>query len=149
MLPDFDERGNLPPGCHRATWQELEQRYGVNEHRRDLLAGMKRMLLSLRNVGCKTAYINGSFVTAKETPHDYDGCWERRGVDLHLLGTSDPVLLDFTNGRAAQKLKYGGEMFPADIVEQSTGRIFIDFFTKDKNTGDAKGIIEIDLGGLA
>ena len=107
------------------------------------------MLLSLRNVGCKTTYMNGSFVTAKETPQDYDGCWDRRGVDLQLLRATDPVLLDFTNGRAAQKLKYGGEMFPADIVEQSTGRIFVDFFTKDKNTGDAKGIIEIGLGGLA
>ena len=52
MLPDFDERGNLPPGRHRATWQEMEQRYGLNEHRRRLLAGMKRMLLSLKSVGC-------------------------------------------------------------------------------------------------
>lgn len=149
MLPDFDERGNLPPGRHHATWQELEQRYGLNEHRRRLLAGMKRMLLSLKSVGCKAAYMNGSFITAKEIPQDYDGCWDRRGVDLTLLRTTDPVLLDFTNGRAAQKLKYGGEMFPADMAEQNTGRVFVEFFAKDKNTGDAKGIIEIDLGGLA
>ncbi len=135
MLPDFDERGNLPPGRHSATWQEFEQRYGLNEHRRRLLAGMKRMLLSLKNVGCKTAYMNGSFITAKDTPHDYDGCWDRRGVDLHLLRTTDPVLLDFANGRAAQKLKYGGEMFPADIVEQNTGRISWTSLPKTKTPG--------------
>ena len=149
MIPDFDRRGNLPPGRHRATWQELQQRYGVNEHRRRLLGDMKRMLLSLKSVGCQTVYMNGSFVSAKDAPSDYDGCWDRSGVDLQLLRATDPVLLDFTNGRAAQKLKYAGEMFPADIVEQATGRLFVDFFTKDKNTGDPKGIIELDLGGLA
>ena len=149
MLPDPDERGNLPPGRHGATWQELEQRFGTTERRRQLLTGMKRLLLSLKSVGCRKAYINGSFITTKDDPADYDGCWERAGMDLRLLRTADPVLLDFTNQRAAQKLKYGGEMFPADIVEQNSGRIFLDFFMKDKNTGDPKGIIEIDLGGLA
>ena len=149
MIPDLDERGNLPPGRHRATWQELERRYGTNQRRLQLLAGMKRMLLSLKSVGCKTAYINGSFVTAKEIPGDYDGCWASNGVDLQLLRSADPVLLDFSNQRTAQKLKYGGEMFPAEIVEQTSGHVFIDFFTRDKNTGDPKGILEIDLGGLA
>jgi len=110
---------------------------------------MKRMLLSLKNAGCKKAFINGSFVTSKDEPGDYDGCWSRSGVDLVSLKNNDPVLLDFSNRRAAQKLKYGGEMFPAELVEQGSGRIFLDFFTRDKATGDPKGIIEIDLGGLA
>jgi len=34
---------------------------------------MKRMLLSLKSAGCKTAFINGSFVTTKDEPGDYDG----------------------------------------------------------------------------
>lgn len=114
-----------------------------------LLAGMKRMLLSLKRAGGKTAFINGSFVTTKEEPGDYDGCWARSGVDLAFLKNNDPVLLDFKNKRAAQKLKYGGEMFPAEMVEGQSGQIFLEFFTRDKNTGDPKGIIEIDLGGLA
>ena len=149
MIPDLDARGNLPPGRHHATWDEVERRYGTCERRRELLAGMKRLLLLLKSVGCKTAFINGSFVTAKAEPGDYDGCWSRLGVDLALLRSRDPVLLDFTNKRMAQKLKYGGEMFPAEMVERISGRIFLDFFTKDKDTGDPKGIIELDLGGLA
>ncbi len=24
MIPPFDERGNLPPGVHKADWTELE-----------------------------------------------------------------------------------------------------------------------------
>jgi len=29
MLPSFNERGNLPPGIHSATWDEVEDRFGV------------------------------------------------------------------------------------------------------------------------
>ena len=28
MLPDFDENGNLPPGIHRASPSEIEERFG-------------------------------------------------------------------------------------------------------------------------
>ena len=42
--------------------------------------------------GCRRAYVDGSFVTAKEVPGDFDGCWEAEDVDPDAL---DPVLLDF------------------------------------------------------
>ena len=45
-------------------------------------------------------------------PGDFDGCWEEAGIDFDLL---DPVLLTFDPGRASQKAKYGGELFPASI----------------------------------
>lgn len=43
---------------------------------------------------------------------DYDAAWEMLGVDPYRL---DPVLLDFSNSRAAMKAKYGGEFFPASF----------------------------------
>jgi hypothetical protein len=149
MIPDFDDSGNLPPGRYIASWEEFTARFGTNDRRRQLLSGMKRMLLSLKRFGCKRAYIDGSFVTQKEHPGDYDGCWSRVGVNLQELRKGDPVLLDFTNERIAQKVKYGGEMFPAEITEGRSGRLFLDFFERDKTSGDAKGIVEIDLGGLS
>lgn len=106
------------------------------------------MLRSLKKVGCKRVFMDGSFVTSEDKPSDYDGCWDRPGMDLALLRSTDPVLLDFRNGRAAQKLKYGGEMFPADLVEAASGRVFLEFFSKDKDTGDPKGIVVIDLGDV-
>jgi hypothetical protein len=106
------------------------------------------MLFSLKSAGCRKVHIDGSFVTDKELPNDFDGCWERAGMSLANLQQHDPVLLDFTDGRRAQKLKYGGEMFPADATEGITGTTFIAFFSRDKNTANAKGIVEIDLGGL-
>jgi len=93
--------------------------------------------------------MDGSFVTSKVNPGDYDGCWDRAGMDLSKLLKTDPVLLDFANKRLAQKLKYGGEMFPADVLEAASGTVFLEFFERDKDSGDKKGVVEIDLGELS
>ncbi len=61
----------------------------------------------------------------------------------------DPVLLDFSNQRAAQKAKYGGELFPAEAAAEPGGMRFVDYFQRDRVTGAAKGIVAIDLGALA
>jgi hypothetical protein len=148
MIPDLAADGNLPPGRHKVTWAELVSWCGSNPHRTHLLSGLKRAAEVLKLAGCKTLYINGSFVTAKALPSDYDGCWERTGMNLLLLYAADPVLLTFAHRRAAQKTKYFGELFPADELEGGTGLTFLNFFQKDKNTGDPKGILELDLESL-
>jgi hypothetical protein len=80
-------------------------------------------------------------VTEKIAPNDFDGCWDAVNVIGTLL---DPVLLDFSNGRAAQKLKYRGEMFVSGALNAGT-ETFLDFFQREKATGAAKGIVRIDL----
>jgi hypothetical protein len=99
----------------------------------------------LRTAGCRRAYVDGSFVTAKQRPNDYDGCWDIEGVDPDRL---DPVLLTFDRGRAAQKAKYLGELFPTQFREGGSGTTFLEFFQIDKETGDSKGIIVIELQEL-
>lgn len=83
-----------------------------------------------------------SVASAKPEPGDFDVCWSVAGCDPDRL---DPVLLDFSNGRAAQKAKYGGEQFPAELPEGAIGRTFLEFFQIDRTTGDAKGIVLIGL----
>jgi len=80
----------------------------------------------------------------KDFPSDYDACWEMAGVDPGLL---DPVLLDFSNRRAAQKAKYHGEFFPASAMAEVTSpfRTFLNFFQVDKLSGDKKGLIGLNL----
>ena len=135
MIPAFDPAtGLLPPGVHDANWEEIVARFGDTPHRLALLAA-----------GCRRAYVDGSFVTAKRTPADFDGCWEVEGVDLTRL---DPVLMTFANLRAAQKRKYGGELFPAAAPADRDGTRFLTFFQRDRATGAPKGIVAIDLGGL-
>jgi hypothetical protein len=123
---------------------EIQKRYGRNLHRERLLDGFKRALNALSMAGCPALYLNGSFITAKEYPADYDACWESKGVDL---GVIDPVFLDFSNRRAAQKAKYFGEFFPADVRAEASSpfRTFLNFFQMDKSTGAKKGIIGINL----
>lgn len=146
MVPPFDpSSGHLPPGVHDATWAELVARYGYTPRRLALLAGLKAALDALRAAGCQRAYINGSFVSAKEAPGDFDACWEVEGVDLERL---DPALRRFGNRREAQKRTYGGELFPADWAADAAGTNFLAFFQRDRDTGQAKGIVAIDLGGL-
>lgn len=144
MIPPFDKRGNLPPGIHEADWDELETRF-KDARRVELLAGLREALVALRDAGCRTAYIDGSFVTTKEDPGDFDACWEAVGVDASLL---DLVLLDLAPPRTAQKERFGGELFPASFVaEPESGMRFFDFFRHDRD-GEPKGIIQIDLEGL-
>ena len=110
------------------------------------MTGLRAAQANLKYAGCRTVYINGSFVTSKDLPNDYDACWEEAGVDPATL---DSVLLTFDPGRTTQKAKYMGELFPASITADTGGLSFLEFFQTDKDTGRPKGIIAIDLGGLA
>ncbi len=146
MMPAFNADGLLPPGVHWASWDELADRFGSNPWRQRLLSGLRAALESLKNAGCEVVYLNGSFVTSKSVPNDYDACWEESGVDPTFL---DPVLLTFDPGRATQKAKYMGELFPASVIANVDGLSFLEFFQTDRNTGGPKGIVAIELGGLA
>ena len=109
------------------------------------MRGLLLALESLRRAGCGTAYIDSSFTSDKVVPNDFDVCWEPSGVDPYQL---DPVLLDFRRGRAAQKDKFLGEFFLTSSFADEKGTPFLEFFQMNKGTGEKKGIIAIDLGGL-
>jgi len=57
-----------------------------------------------------------------------------------------PELLDFSDGRAAQKARYRGELFPAETLAEPAGTVFLDYFQRDRDTGLPKGIVAIDIG---
>ncbi|HMN43766.1 MAG TPA: hypothetical protein PKE27_04305 [Povalibacter sp.] len=119
-------------------------RYGYTPWRRRLLDGLLDALRRLRTAGCARAYIDGSFITAKEQPGDFDACWDAEGVDFDLV---DDRLLTFDSGRATQKAAFLGELFIADSRADPQGTLFRDFFQTDRD-GGRKGIIVIDLKGL-
>lgn len=99
----------------------------------------------LREAGCRRVYLDGSFVTQKVAPGDYDVAWDAEDVNIADLLRREPVFGIFDAGRAAQKAKYLGEFFPSSFNEGITGRTFLDFFQTDKNTGAPKGIVALDL----
>ena len=42
----------------------------------------------------------------------------------------------------------GGELFPAQLPEGLSGVTFLQFFQTDRTTGEAKGIVRLDLETL-
>jgi hypothetical protein len=145
-IPSFENNGNLPPGIHSATWREVEEVLGFNPRRQDLLNGLKRACKNLKLAGCDKIYIGGSFATNKTYPGDFDVCWKDDNVDLIFLSEQDPVLLDFSHKRAAQKAKYGGELFLASTIADDKGQTYLEFFQRDRNEDEnLKGLVEIVL----
>ncbi len=142
VLPAFDMAGNLPPGEHPCGWSEFEKRFGWNRRRRELLRGMLSALQNLRDAGASEVWLDGSFVTEKELPGDWDGCYTPTGVDPSRLDAifRDPI--DLQVGRPRQKAKFGGEMLFAVSPGGPHGTI-LDLFKTDKQTGSAKGIVSI------
>ena len=145
MIPDLIDIGGpwkvLPWGIYDATLEEIRTRYATNEKRRVLFRGLENACQALKNANCKTVYLDGSYITEKTNPGDYDVCWATHNVDPSKL---DPVFLDFTNLRKNQKDKYRGEFFPANAPADGSNT-FMQYFQKDKATGLKKGIIRIQL----
>ena len=145
MIPDHVDIGGpwkvLPRGLHDATLEDVKDRFATNVVRNALYKGLVRACEALKIAGCKVIYLDGSFVSDKPCPGDYDAFWDPTNVNPKLI---DPVFLDFTNRRKNQKLKYGGEFFPSSAKADKT-HTYIDYFRTDKETGLEKGIIRIRL----
>jgi len=144
MIPKFEQNGNLPAGIHLSTWEEIKDVLAFNEHRQQLLEGMKRVSEILKQAGCNRIYIGGSFVSRKTYPKDFYMCWDEEQVDFELLSNLDINLLDAgRNKRLSQKRIYGGEIFPASAYANDYDT-FLEYFQKDKNLNN-RGIVAIDL----
>lgn len=97
----------------------------------------------LKAAGCRTIYINGSFVTSKSEPGDFDACWDLEDVDINYLRREAPKLLNYYDS-AGQKAKYKGELFPSAQPVGNYGKNSFDFFQENRRH-NKKGIIAIDL----
>jgi hypothetical protein len=127
---------------HQASLDEVAAAFAINAWRRELFAGLVDASSLLRRAGCPTVYLDGSYVSGKPKPGDFDACWDPTGV---IPANLDPVFLQFANGRAAQKAAFKGEFFPSSMMCVDVGKAFVDFFQLDRFTGNKKGIISIPL----
>ena len=134
MILDFDEENEnnqgywyLPSGIHEATWNEFCDRFITGLQREKLKQGMEPMLQNLRDAGCKSVKIDGSFVTSKLNPNDFDGTWNPDGVDFTIL---DSVIN--AGDKLLMKEKYLGELYRQDLIEAGSGKTFDEFFQIDR-----------------
>ncbi|MBN4080678.1 hypothetical protein JYT31_03335 [Beggiatoa alba] len=141
-IPMLQENGELPPGEHQASLDEVETVYGSSTDRRKrLIRGLRDAANNFELSGVRKLWIDGSFITDKEKPNDIDGCWEYLScVDIKKL---DPV---FLASRMEMKKKYGLDFFISNIIEAESALPFPKFFQVNRD-GDPKGIIVVKLGG--
>lgn len=133
----------LPSGIHPATLEDVRERFAVNQKRRRLLTGFIRGAEILFKAGCPYLFLDGSYVTEKEQPGDYEVVWHPIGVNADLL--TDTELLFFSGeARQNQKKTYFGEYFPTDLTEGGSGKLFVEFFQNETFTGEKKGILRIE-----
>jgi hypothetical protein len=93
MIPDFDDLGNLPPGVHPATLEEIAARFGWQSEIRHAETESLGWLIPLAlKAGVKRLIINGSFVTSAEEPNDVD-CVLLIGDDYPQDSEADAELL--------------------------------------------------------
>jgi hypothetical protein len=146
MIHSYNKKGNVPSGIHPARWDEIQERYGYNEKRLKQLLGLKAALDNLKAAGCKRAYLDGSFITQKELPRDFDLCWEPEGVDATVIDPLFIVTRFVLPPRSEQKAKYCGEI----LITLNHPAVFdmLNYFQLDDRTGDAKAIISIDLNEI-
>ena len=133
MLPEFDERGNLPPGIHPASFEEIAARFGWQSDLRRVETESLRWLIELvRRTGAQRLIINGSFVTDKLEPNDVD-----------CLVLTKP---GFPGDLAAEaELLAGLPFLEIQVVAEEAFGIFVrEVFSSDRDD-KPKGMVEVVL----
>jgi hypothetical protein len=109
-LPPFARETGYLPSESTSRHGSRSSTASVGRHGgADVLDGLSEAARLLAVAGCRKIRLNGSFVTAKDTPGDFDAVWDDSGVDESGL---DPVFFDLARGRKAQKMRFGGEVVP-------------------------------------
>jgi predicted nucleotidyltransferase len=144
----FNNKGRLPHGIHRVTWQEFTRRFAFNPERQKLLRGLLRAIRLLRRVGCRTIYIGGSFVTPKQFPSDVDVVWESSSMSLERIKRVSPIFFEMTPGSPEQKARFNSEFYPSEGIEGISKMRFLEFFQRDSERGRRRGLVKIDITAI-
>ena len=136
----FNKDFVLPPGIHEMDWESFYDFFSFSPKRKRLLDGLKKVVDILQETGCSNIYIDGSFVTEKLEPGDWDACFDCPSIIIKDILKRYPLL-----NRAEQKRLYGGELFPALAKADEYGNTFLAFFQQITNTVKKKGIVIIKL----
>lgn len=133
MIPEFNDDGYLPPGIHRATLEEVANRFGREPELRQAQTESLRWLLDLANrVGVQRFIIDGSFVTDK---------WEPNDVDCVLLASHN-----FPQDAAAElELRDGLPFIQFAIVDEELFERYVQVIFGTDRKAVPKGMIEVIL----
>jgi hypothetical protein len=142
-LPDFNADGDLPPGIHHATMDEVVARFGgPGAARRRCTRNLRHVFnLARTTAQFQRMIVFGSYVTAKASPNDVD-------VILILSNSFNPLTVAGEARRifdhAIAQSRFGASIFW--VTEEITlGEPMDDFVShwQRKRDGGRRGIVEI------
>ena len=142
-LPEFNANGDLPPGIHRATLQDVIERFGG-------LTGTRvrctRNLTHIHELVQSTGHLHrfivfGSYVSNKEEPNDVDVILVMND-DFHLAEAAVEVRGLFDH--AVAQARYGASIFwiQSSTLIHDTLDEFISYW-QVKRDETLRGIVEI------
>jgi hypothetical protein len=141
-IPPFRPDGYLPEGVYVCSDAEIIFRFGSSSRRRRrLVLRLRRWVALGRQVGAKRLLVDGSFVTAKEEPHDIDTVI-LLPPDFHqqLLQEQEPAL----ELEAMLLTRRPEEIFAAE--DDMDWEEWVEFFSRTREPdGRSKGLVEIRL----
>lgn len=147
-LPLFRGDGWLPAGHYRTTWEEVIARFGdqAGSRRAVVMLSLLRWRDEARAAGLAGLIIlNGSFVSRKEAPGDFDLVFFYDEASEKLIKSDNNVrmLIDM---QACHKAGFRGDIFALPLSLQSISPLLcgMDMFDRDRQ-GQPKGVVEVLL----
>ena len=133
MIPPFNENGYLPPGIHKASLEEIAERFGWQSGtRRDEMESLRWLMDMVKRLNALRLILNGSFVTDAIEPND---------VDCVLLFDSH----SFQTADTDTELRAGLPFLEIEVVDQDNFDFLVDkVFVTDRDRVP-KGMIEVIL----
>jgi hypothetical protein len=138
-MKKLDKNGNLCE-THVLSFQELCNDFGGNSRRNELLNNARIFLKIFKSFGCRSMYVVGSFVTAKDDPEDIDLRVDITFMDYHKLKEQYP---DFFSIQGIESIKKKYNCHVVAFFDSYSIEI-LDWFRRDKN-GCSKGLINVVL----
>lgn len=141
-IPPFRTDGYLPEGLFLATEAQVTFRFGASTRRRRRLILRVRHWIDLsRQVNARRLLIDGSFVTAKEDPHDVDA------VVLLPLDFERQIEQGLAPALELEEMlltRRPEEIFAAE--DETDWDDWVDFFSRTREAdGRRKGLVEVEL----
>lgn len=141
-IPEFTDRGDLPPGVYRATLPEVLERFGNGKLQRRAAAGrLERIYELAASTGhLRRFVVFGSFVTDKNEPNDVDVIILMEDT-FDLSAVSGEATLLFHHLEAAAY--FGASIFWTRVSGALGGEQAMIEYWQIRRDGGKRGIVEI------
>lgn len=141
-IPAFRADGYLPEGLYPASEAEVLFRFGTaSPRRRRLTLRLRRWIELARQVGARRLLVDGSYVTAKDEPHDIDAVLLLPPGIQELVQRGELPALELEEMFLTRRPE---ELFAAeDLTDWNE---WVEFFGRTREMdGRRKGLVEVSL----